>query len=161
MAIEGNPISTLRGKNAIANPPRPVTGRPPGIPGIALRLPMRQEELENLTEEARSRGGEVEEFIVMQLRLYGMAKTGDVLLPLDQAKSLSKTLGRNFGGEGRSMNLAYHVANLARLSVADLQVQLSPNLLQRLRTRCLGKQNFYEWLEKVIVTELERFVGLR
>ncbi len=144
-------------RNKLLTGVRPNPGNPGGKMGIPVRLNMRQEEFCKLEDEAEKRGIEVEDLIVVQLRLYGVADVGDFLMPNEQRHIVTKALGK----ELTVSNVGPRVRRLAELSVAGLVIALPANLLERLKTRCIGKQEFHPWLQKTIVTELERFVGLR
>lgn len=51
------------------------------------------------------------------------------------------------------------IASLNAVSVEGVQVTLEPRLLQRLKTRCLDKPNFPNWLAEVVVKQLHDFAG--
>jgi hypothetical protein len=51
------------------------------------------------------------------------------------------------------------ISSLNAVSVEGVQVTLEPRLLQRLKTRCLDKPNFPNWLAEVVVKQLHDFAG--
>lgn len=51
------------------------------------------------------------------------------------------------------------IASLNTLSVDGVPVTLEPRLLQRLKSRCLDKGNFPQWLAEVVVKQLHDYAG--
>jgi len=80
----------------------------------------------------------------------------------DERREIESLLGKNFNSIKELIRLI-HIAMSVRLNGkpdVSCRVDLKPNLLTRLRSRCFGKP-FEEFLSHTVVEELERFVGLR
>lgn len=83
---------------------------------------------------------------------------GSMTLTRDQLNDLERSCGTNFK---HSEHVVQTVRRMATVSVAGCEIQLPEDLLRRLKSRCIGKQDFAEWLQRVIVLELQHYVGLR
>jgi len=51
------------------------------------------------------------------------------------------------------------VEDAASMSVEDVIVSLEPRLLTRLRSRCIRKEDWDEWLAAVVIKQLHDFAG--
>ena len=50
--------------------------------------------------------------------------------------------------------------SMTSLNLNGLEVTLEPALLQRLKSRCVGRQDFCEFLSAEITRQLRAFVGM-
>lgn len=77
-----------------------------------------------------------------------------------QRSKLEKLFGKNFNSADDLVMSLESVLTIDILIEKRVEILLKPNLIQRLRTRCL-RGSFESFLQKEIVIKLEEFVGLR
>jgi hypothetical protein len=70
---------------------------------------------------------------------------------------LERLFGRNFS---TPEDLVHQMEKYITARIGDVDVQLSPTLLTRLKTRCFGKP-FEQFLTDRVVVSLEEYVGMR
>ena len=82
----------------------------------------------------------------------------DVALVLTYAdlQELSKSMRINVSDKD---TLLAAIGRLNRLSVGSVSAQLEPRLLERLKSRCLDKERFPQWLAEVVVKQLHDYAG--
>jgi hypothetical protein len=51
------------------------------------------------------------------------------------------------------------VQDATSISVADVQINLDPRLLTRLKSRCMDKPNWERWLAEVVTRQLHDYAG--
>ena len=80
----------------------------------------------------------------------------------EDRRDLEALLGKNVSTPIEVLRLlrTYHSVRISGKPDLNVRVDLKPNLLSRLRSRCFGK-SFDDFLKSTIITELERFAGLR
>lgn len=80
-----------------------------------------------------------------------------IVLSDAQRREIEAALGRNFN---TSEELTTHVVRSLQLRVGEIEVPLSPHLLDRLKTRCIGME-FSQFVIQTVKRGLEEFAGLR
>lgn len=75
----------------------------------------------------------------------------------DERRELERILGKN---ATTTRDMIVQIRNSIAVKINNLKIALRPALLSRLKSRCLGMQ-WESFLEKVIVEDLERYVGMR
>jgi len=85
-----------------------------------------------------------------------LAQDTAITLTVEEAIRLSGILRQNVIDK----DSLFHAARLcSTVSVEGVPITLEPRLLQRLRSRCLDKDGFPNWLAEVIVKQLHDYVG--
>jgi len=79
-----------------------------------------------------------------------------VSLTHDDLLELSPFLGRTVQTKDE---LFLACQSLSTVTVDGQEVTLEPKLLSRLKSRCIGKQEFGPWLKKVVIEQLHSYVG--
>ncbi|HLZ39411.1 MAG TPA: hypothetical protein VKQ11_00520 [Candidatus Sulfotelmatobacter sp.] len=128
------------------------------ITGQLLRLPLRFEEMYVFMQEADRAGMELEEYLARQLRDYGRTKTGSYIVNPDERREIEQILGINLGISTTS--LSRHIKLLAVCGLQGTAVLFPVDVIKRLRSRCIGKQDFKVWLEKTVIQQMKNYVGM-
>jgi len=123
---------------------------------IAIPLPDNlYEAYERMAVETRM---DIEDLLAKRL---AAATTHDAAKPIyfndAERQQLEQMLGKNVSSARDVLSL---VRNCVAVRINGLKITLKPSLLSRLKTRCLGMQ-WDKFLEKIIVEDLERYVGVR
>lgn len=79
-----------------------------------------------------------------------------IVLTLGEVHELSSLLGLNIDS---APQLIDRVRQLRQISVEGVNITLEPGLVTRLRSRCLNKGHFAEWLTDEIKRQLHSLVG--
>jgi hypothetical protein len=83
--------------------------------------------------------------------------TAKMMLDDEQLKELSSALGLNISSAAQ---LVSRVRSMTSFDLDGMQITLEPALLQRLKSRCVGRQDFCEFLSAEITRQLRAFVGM-
>lgn len=81
----------------------------------------------------------------------------NIVITAEDRQRIERALGKNISS---SKELADLVVHAMETTIEDVAIKLSPNLIDRLKTRCLGMP-FNEFLPWLIKRELEEYAGLR
>ena len=73
-------------------------------------------------------------------------------------RRLERLFGRNFDSPEDLVKL---MERYVTARIGDVDIQLSPILLQRLKTRCFSNKPFEQFLTDQVITGLEEYVGMR
>lgn len=109
-------------------------------------------------EEAKARGSSLESLISSRLQAaVNFTSTKPLYLTDSDRSRLERLLRRNFTSPHQ---LIEAIEALITVSVGDVEVPLSPTLLQRLKSRCFGKTLEQFVVERTLIG-LEEFTGMR
>jgi len=75
----------------------------------------------------------------------------------DQRRELDQLFGKNLQ---TATDVLVQVRKMLSVKIENVKISLKPSLLSRLKTRCLGMR-WEDFLERIIVEDLERYVGIR
>lgn len=84
-------------------------------------------------------------------------KPKSLFLDDDQLKDLSRSLGLNINSPEQ---LVSRVKSMSSFDLDGMEISLEPALLQRLKSRCVGRQDFKEFVSAEITRQLRAFVGM-
>lgn len=127
---------------------------------VQLRLTLPTELLNKYEAQALQSGQQLEDVIIVRLTEHQdqSSYTGRALsLSPEQRQELERALGKSIR---TSSELVHSIRAALSVRINELTVQLTPELLRRLQTRCV-RVPFAKFLPEVIVRQLEHFAGLR
>lgn len=123
-----------------------------------LRIPLSEELLKQLTEQAAQASIEVEDYIARKLPQIAISNsTKPIVVSDDERRVLERLLGKNMLTGGDLIKIVERAMNL---SVAEASVPLTPYLLDRLKSRCFGMP-FDRFMALTVKRLLEEFAGIR
>lgn len=126
--------------------------------GVRFYLILPQELFQMYESQARQVGFSIEDYIAYRLvkcRLHTADK--GIYLDDEDRQELSRGLGVNLQD---SSQLRKAVSKCLQLKVSGTPIDLSPDLLERLKTRCF-EPDFGSFVARLAVEGLESFAGLR
>lgn len=141
---------------APAAPPPETAGIP--IAGMRFRVLLSDEIARTYQDEADRKGVDIEELLSLRLANcidHGASKP--IYFNDAERQEAERMLGKNIFSTRDLLTL---IRAAVSVRVHNLRITLKPALLQRLKSRCLGVK-WEEFLEKVIVEDLERYAGMR
>lgn len=129
---------------------------------VRLRLPS------DLTAQYEEQAAEcnisLEELLELRLSQFVELRSSKPLVFTDEdRRTIESLLGKNVSTPTELIYLIRKSQSIRignKLDSWSTRVELKPNLIQRLQSRCFGK-SFDEFLKQTIVEGLERYVGIR
>lgn len=127
-------------------------------PPIRVSVFVREEVLNKADAIAKAKGKTVEQILEQQLYRFQDLESNKPIVLNDTARQhLEKLLGRNLT---TADELVSHVQRALTTNIGDVDLQLTPYLLDRLRTRCIGME-WEKFIQQIVVRSLEEYCGLR
>jgi hypothetical protein len=126
--------------------------------GVRVQVTMSEETLKKYEAIALKQGKSVDTVIENQLWRFQDVESSKPLVLQDEARRhLEKTLGRNFS---TADELVAYIQRSLSIHTGGVEVNCTPYLLERLRTRCIGME-FAPFVQMQVRRLLEEYVGLR
>jgi len=127
-------------------------------PLVRVSVYVRDDLLRKADEYAKRRGQSVEQILERQLYRYqDLESKKPITLDDVQRQHLEKLLGKNITTADELVSFVQRALNV---QVGDIDLTLTPYLLDRLHTRCIGME-WDKFLRQIIVRALEEYCGLR
>ena len=124
-----------------------------------VRLTVPSDILAIYEQQAKARGGHPVEWI-MNERLRNFAHTNSekpIVLDDESRRMLERLLAKNFSNADAIVSAVTHALSVR---VDSIEIPLSPQLLAKLQSRCLG-MDWKAFVTQTITRSLEEFTGLR
>lgn len=128
-------------------------------PAETVRISLPAHIVDLYEEQARIRGGQPVEWIMAErLRQFAEVPASAPLVIDDtQRRAMEQALGRNFQ---TSAALTAAVVRSATVRVDGIEIPVSPMLLEKLKSRCIG-MDFDKFIQQTVRRGLEEFTGMR
>lgn len=124
---------------------------------VLLELPVSRETYNRLKSQVTPPES-LETLVARKLDQISLVESKTPIILDDEAKrQLDGVLGRNLQNAD---HLVSSVARALQIHVDGLEIQLSPALLQRLQSRCIGVE-WEKFIKTTVTRALEQFVGMR
>jgi hypothetical protein len=136
--------------------PEPQPSEPPAF-GLSFRLKLPTQLYSTLLFQAESRQQDIEDLCVERLE-RSATYTADIPIYFndEQRRTLMLLLGCSTPSPGEVIN---KVKQLTNVSVAGVEIELSPDEIDRLRSRAIGI-SFEDYLKRVVLEGIRRETGL-
>lgn len=104
-------------------------------------------------------GKPIEEVLSRQLSRFApyVESTKPIVVPDEDRQKLEQLLGKNISDSSQLVRLVVHMVSVG---VNGVEIELTPYLLDRLKSRCYGME-FDKFLSMTIRRALEEYAGLR
>lgn len=123
-----------------------------------VRVPLNDDVLNKYEAQAKAQNKTLEQVLVQTLvRFQDVVSTKPIILSDAARQHLDKLLGRNLS-TGDELVSAVQRGLTVRLD--ELSIPITPYLLDRLRSRCIGME-FDAFMKLILVRMLEEYVGVR
>lgn len=123
-----------------------------------LRIPVSEDEFQALTIQAAACGMEVEEFISRRLPQIQKSNSEKPIVITDtERRRIEKLVGKNISTGEELIKVVEHALSV---SLDGITVELTPFLLDRLKTRSIGVP-FEKFIPMIIKRLLEEHAGIR
>lgn len=123
-----------------------------------LRVHVNESTMQVMEDEASTKHKTVEEVAADKLLRYGHVDSTKPILLDDLARQhIEKLLGRNLSSADE---LVSAVQRALQVRIDDVQIPITPYLLDRLHTRCIG-MDFDKFISITITRLLQEFAGVR
>jgi hypothetical protein len=123
-----------------------------------LRIPLSEETLQVLDEQATRANLPVEEFIAKKLPQITVSNSEKPIVLTDaERQRIEQLVGKNISTGEELIRVVEHALTV---SLNGLSMTLTPYLLDRLKSRCIGME-FPAFMDRTIKRALEQFAGLR
>ena len=123
-----------------------------------LRIPISEELIIQLEEQARAVQLPLEEFIAKRLpQIQKSNSEKPIVLTDTERQRIEQLVGRNISTGEELIRVIEHAL---QVSLNGLSMTLTPYLLDRLKTRCIGME-FPAFMDRTIKRALEQYAGLR
>jgi len=124
-----------------------------------IRVTLPQETIEQYEAQAKARGNHPAEWLMSErLRLFAAANSQKPIVVDDTSRQkIEKIAGRNISSVEELVTL---IENAVSVRVDDMEIPMTPQLLSRLNSRCIGME-FEKFLPPLIKRLLEEYAGLR
>lgn len=127
-------------------------------PDVAIRVALPESIVDIYDRQSQKRGRDLEAEIADRLRTFaGVASEKPIILNDDDRRAIETLLKRNMN---TSIELVKELERALTVTVGGLDITLSPMLLAKLQSRCIG-EDFSTFLKREITRRLEEFVGMR
>jgi hypothetical protein len=123
-----------------------------------LRIPVSESDFQSLTELAVKYNIPVEEFIARRLPQIQKSNSEKPIVLTDaERQRIEQLVGKNISTGEELIKVVEHALTV---SMNGLSMTLTPYLLDRLKSRCIGME-FPAFMDRTIKRALEQFAGLR
>jgi hypothetical protein len=128
------------------------------MPSTLLRIPVAEDVFLKFDEQAKAAKKPVEYLIAERLPQLAQSDSVKPIVIDDQdRRRLEQLLGKNFSEPHELISMVQRALTLA---VGDATVELSPYLLDRLKSRCFGMP-FDKFVAFTVKRALEEYAGVR
>ena len=127
---------------------------------ITVRLPLSSDLLSHYESQAKIMNLSLEDTLAARLSEHKDHSTyngRNLILSPEQRQEIEKGISRSLRAPEEFVHV---VRSSLSIDIDDRDIPLSPELLRRLKTRCI-RQPFRDFMKNTIVRQLEHFVGLR
>ncbi len=124
-----------------------------------IRVSLPSETVKTYEEQAKARGDHPVEWLMAErLRLFaGTTSQKPLTIDDDTRRKIERIFGKNISTPEELLKL---LERATEVDVDGIHIALAPNLLARLKSRCIGV-DFEKFLPDLIRRHLEEYVGLR
>lgn len=126
--------------------------------GVRLRVELSEEIVAQYQQQADIAGVDLEAMLSDRLAsCVSHTAVKPYYINDTDRQELEKILGKNMR---TAKDLVLQVRNAVSVKLDNVKITIKPGLLSRLKTRCLGMK-WEDFLEKIIIQDLERYAGMR
>jgi hypothetical protein len=128
------------------------------LKGVSLRIVVSDETYNALDQTAKAQGKDIESACTDLLAKFSTVSSVKPIIVSDAARQqIEKLVGRNIGSEDQLLYIVKHALNV---KLNDVDIPLTPYLIDRLRSRCIG-MDFAEFMKRTVKRLLEEFANIR